>query len=127
MTISICDNVHEGVPPSPVVRKEPKWLVAILKKEYPIAKHGGEGVGRALHTFFGERLLDHCGTTDWHGISDCFVSEPYDVDRAALICLCDKARQLGIAVAYDPLAYYHLACHRIVLFPAPAVRCHGEP
>ena len=111
---------------SPVKRgKIPTWLKRVLQREFPDRRleRSGELESRALYELFDPVEVDHCGTTEWHGIRDCFVSEPYHVNMDDLDELTKKGRRLGFTVAYDSLSYHASgACHRIVLFPSTANR-----
>ena len=116
-----CDVVRKVLGVSRVdLGKIPQWLTECLKLEYPETKllETSEGQSRALTRLMGKLSLDHCGTTDWHDIPSCFVTEPYDVDAEGLVELRKKGRRLGFAVAYDAVSYYYPgSCHRIVMFP----------
>lgn len=114
-----CDELRRKHKMSPVQRgKIPRWLKNILSNQNSASKSCGELESRVLFEVFSPVTLEHCGTTDWHSIPSCFVSEPYQVSAEEIIQLREKGCKLGFAVAYDPLSYYYPgACHRIVLFP----------
>ncbi|MBA4079061.1 MAG: hypothetical protein C0508_28785, partial [Cyanobacteria bacterium PR.023] len=98
----------------------PQWLINILRKEYPdelpradfnafliLVKRLFDGVG-----------IDHWGTTEWHGLSNCFVTEPYGIKEGAVQKLKETGRRLGFAVVYDPLSYHMPgSCERVLIFP----------
>jgi hypothetical protein len=117
-----CDELREKHKISPVQRGMlPRWLKDILSKQNSSTRLCGELESRALFEVFSPVTLDHCGTTEWHGIPSCFVSEPYQVNTEEITQLREKGCALGFAVAYDPLSdYYPGGCHRIVLFPITA-------
>ncbi len=114
-----CDELRRTYKISPVKRgKIPHWLKELLGKQRGSRRLSGELESRALVDLVSPVALDHCGTTEWHGIPSCFVSEPYQVKPEDIIQLRAKGCTLGFAVAHDPLSYYYPgACHRIVLFP----------
>lgn len=114
-----CDELRQKHKISPVKRgKIPQWLKELISKENGHKRLCDELESRALIDLISPVHLDHCGTTEWHGIPACFVSEPYQVKVEELIQLREKGCTFGFAVAYDPLSYYYPgACHRIVLFP----------
>ena len=114
-----CDELRRKYKISLVKRgKIPHWLKEILGKQIGSRRPCGELESRALVDLVSPVALDHCGTTEWHGIPSCFVSEPYQVTGKEIVQLRAKGCTLGFAVAYDPLSYYYPgACHRIVLFP----------
>lgn len=114
-----CNVVQDVFKISPIAPGVPKWLSNILKKQATSELSKSlEGQSRTLDAWFGPLMLDHCGTTDWGGIPECFVSEPYNVKANAIAKLRTIGRRLGFAVAYDPVSYYYPGgCQRIVLFP----------
>jgi hypothetical protein len=120
-----CDAVRQLLMVSRVAPgKIPTWLKNILKEAYAnlCLEPTGEGLSRALAELLGPELFDHCGMTEWDGIRDCFVSEPYGVPANAVVRLREIGRQLGFAVVYDAVSYYYPGgCQRVLLFPTTTV------
>lgn len=108
-----------ATPATPVhLGKCPQWLSALMKNDAPAASHSFHDRLDRLQKFFGV-ALDHWGTTDWNGVRQCFVTEPYHVDQEKVSILREKGRRLGFAVVFDPVAFHNPegGCQRVLVFP----------
>lgn len=101
----------------------PNWLLQLLKAEYPKESRWPPEDDfnyflRTSENLFGKIGIDHWGTTTWYGVSNCFVTEPYGVDAAAVELLKQKGREREFVVVHDPIAYHNPGpCQRVLIFP----------
>lgn len=101
----------------------PQWLMNLLKAEYPKGSSRQEGdfsyFLRSSKMLFGGIGIDHWGTTCWHGLPNCFVTEPYGVDLADVAALKKKGAELDFVVVHDPISCHNPGggCERVLIFP----------
>ncbi|MDP3506481.1 MAG: hypothetical protein Q8T09_00695 [Candidatus Melainabacteria bacterium] len=102
----------------------PQWLMKLLKSEYPKRSSWPEEddynyFQRASKQLFGRIGIDHWGTTNWHGLGNCFVTEPYGVQLADVEVLKEKGRERDFVVVHDPISYHNPGdgCQRVLIFP----------
>lgn len=107
------------------IGKIPSWLSTMLKEIYPSSKSERSSVGDYqlfkdnIERLFGRIGVDHWGTTTWHGVKNCFVTEPYGVDQSEVEVLKWKGRKHGFAVVYEPISHHFPGngCERVLIFP----------
>lgn len=99
----------------------PRWIEGILRKESPFARlrKNPQDERRAIISLLSGLELDHWGTTNWQGVKNCFVTEPYGVKTEYIELLREKGRRFGFAVVHDKLSYHNPngGCERVLLFP----------
>lgn len=99
----------------------PRWLVGILRKECPYAhlRKDPRSERQALESLFCGIKIDHWGTTEWEGIKNYFVTEPYGVDPSQFELMRKKGQQFGFAVFHSKESYHNPGgeCERVLIFP----------
>lgn len=105
-----------------VLNHYPQWLMATLKTIYAKGPDREECANayfmRASALFFEGIQIDHWGITCWHGVKNCFVTEPYGVKISDLEALKEKGKQYDFAVVHDLNSFWPKnGCQRVLIFP----------
>ncbi len=98
------------------LHKVPAWLKRLLG----IRKYQSfDAQKTALKSLFDGIGIDHWGTTTFHQVKECFVTEPYaNITDETLQKLKEKGRHLNFAVVREDLSFHNPGqCERILIFP----------